>query len=410
LAAAAAADPTVLRYLPVPGEDMAPLKPPGFASTDWPSVAELLTFRSNGIVTYRDDFVYATNAAALAARIQRWLRLPALQAAAEFRETRDRKSGPALKIPFDPRSIDTVSYRPLDLRYLYNRREYVDFPKRLLQDTWGEDNIALFAVEDGTGVGPAVWCHGKKPDQHAFKGSYGGWVFPLRNHTPESRGHFFAPNVIGGLSAAYGRAVAPIEAFDAILALLSASSYTTRFAFDLEDEFPHVPFPADPAAFAEAAQIGSRIRALEGFSAPPSPEFCAARLVGRASGPVLDLPPPSLTFTSAGATGAVALRRDQSLRIVDVPERVWRFQVSGYSVLYRWLRARNGEAITGASGANLLRAALDIVWRIAELLFQFDRADEVLCRALDAPLTRADLDLPSGAEVALADDDDSTPG
>jgi hypothetical protein len=58
----------------------------------------------------------------------------------------------------------------------------------------------------------------------------------------------------------------------------------------------------------------------------------------------------------------------------------------------------------------LLRAALDIVWRIAELLFQFDRADEVLCRALDAPLTRADLDLPSGAEVALADDDDSTPG
>ena len=39
---------------------MDPLKPPGFAGTDWPGVTELLTFRSNGIVTYRDDFAYAT--------------------------------------------------------------------------------------------------------------------------------------------------------------------------------------------------------------------------------------------------------------------------------------------------------------------------------------------------------------
>jgi N-6 DNA Methylase len=61
LAAAVAADPSRVQYRSVPGQGMDPLKPPGFPGTDWPNVAELLTLRSNGIVTYRDKFVYATS-------------------------------------------------------------------------------------------------------------------------------------------------------------------------------------------------------------------------------------------------------------------------------------------------------------------------------------------------------------
>jgi Type ISP C-terminal specificity domain len=310
-------------------------------------------------------------------------------------------------VPFDADAIERVSYRPLDRRYLYNRREYVDFPKRGLQEAWGTDNIALFAAEDGTGAGPAVWCHSIKPDQHALKGSYGGWVFPFRNHNPESRGHFLAPALIGGLSAAYGRHVAPIDVFDAILALLSASSYTTRFALDLEDNFPHVPFPADPDTFSAAARLGARIRALEGFIAAPEQDFCTARLIGQASGPTLDVPSPARAFTTTGLMGTVALLRNQSLRMTDVSERVWRFEVSGHLVLYKWLRARNGTPVTGPVGAALLRKALDIAARIAELLSLFDQADEILANALGAPLTRVDLALTAQTGVVLNDDDDA---
>ena len=106
----------------------------------------------------------------------------------------------------------------------------------------------------------------------------------------------------------------------------------------------------------------------------------------------------------------MALLRDRSLCIGGVSERVRNFEVSGYAVLYRWLRARNGESITGPGGAALLREALDIAWRIAELLDLFDRADVVLARALEAPLTRADLDLPVREAVVVADDDDDPPG
>ena len=280
----------------------------------------------------------------------------------------------------------------------------------LLQDAWGPNNIALAALNNGTGAGPAVWCHSLKPDQHAFRGSYGGWVFPLHNHSGESRGHFLTPALVGGLAAAYGTSVAPLDIFDAILALLSASSYTTRFAFDLEDIFPHVPLPADPEAFAAAAHIGARIRELEGFTATPSADFRSARLIGQPSGATLGVGSPQHAFVATDWVGTIALLADRSLTITEVPKRVWDFSVSGYPVLHRWLRARNGELITDASGAALLRDALDVVWRITELLYLFDQADGILSRALTAPLTRADLDLPAREAVVEAEDDENAPG
>jgi hypothetical protein len=271
------------------------------------------------------------------------------------------------------------------------------------------------ALDDGTGLGPAVWCHGLKPDQHAFRGSYGGWVFPFHNHRSAGQRHFLAPALAGGLAAAYGRPVAPMAVFDTMLALLSASSYTTRFAFDLEDDFPRVPFPADPEVFADAALLGERIRDLEGLGPAAGAGFRSARLVGRASDGFLNVPSPQRAFAGAasvgaGSAGTVALLPDRSLVIAGVPERVWAFQVSGYQVLYRWLRARNGESITGPSGAALLREALDIAWRIAELLDLFDRADSILARALEAPLTRADLDLPGRGAVVVPRDEEDEPG
>jgi hypothetical protein len=399
LVSAAAVDPTLLHYRNVDASGMGRLKPVGFTGTDWPSIDELFAFRFNGIVTYRDAFVYATDRSILQRRIRGWLRLPAQQAKTEFGESALNKFGPASRVAFDESAIEPVSYRPFDIRYLYNRAEYVDRPRRDLRSSWGHENIALFARQ-GTGAGPAVWCHGQVPDQHAFRGSYGGWVFPFRNHAAEGAGYFFIPELILGLSAAYGMSTQPRDVFDAILALLSASSYTTRFAHDLEDDFPHVPFPADPALFQRAAQIGARLRALQTFAEPPRPEFLQARLVGHASGDVLEVPTPQRAFAAEGGVGQIALLADRSLRVTDVSERAWQFSISGYPVLYRWLRARNGEAIS----AVLQRAILETIGRIEETLHLFDRADELLIEAMEASLTRAQIGLPARAHIAVTED------
>jgi hypothetical protein len=109
-----------------------------------------------------------------------------------------------------------------------------------------------------------------------------------------------------------------------IVALLSATSYTRRFAWDLEESFAHIPFPADPDIFADAARIGGEIRALETFARTPAPAYRSARLIGRASGVTLAVPPAARAYVAdSGSAGFVPLQEDQSLRLAGLPEAVW---------------------------------------------------------------------------------------
>lgn len=403
LAARTAEALDALTYREVPGTGMARFKPPGFEGCNWPSVNELFRFRSNGVVTYRDDFSYATTREKLIARLQAWYAKPADEAAKEFKETRDRKAGPAHQTAFEPNLIHLVEYRPLDRRALYNRREFIDFPKEALQAAWGQENFGLMVLPSSTGAGPAIWSHGYLPDQHAFRGSYGGWIYPLID--PAIGGSFVSGAVLAGLAVVYGGEIGAAQLYDAVLALLSATSYTTLFAHDLEDDFPHVPLPASRDLFNEAAAIGAQLRELQGFRREPPAAFRTARLHGDPTGRVLGVPTPARAFRVDGdGHGEIWLTRDGEVRIIGVSERVWRFAVSGYQLVYKWLKARDGEAMQGPEGVRMLRGALDLVWRVEALITLNDEADEVLARAVDLTLTREELHL-RAPEVAVEEAD-----
>lgn len=235
-------------------------------------------------------------------------------------------------------------------------------------------------MPSGTNAGPGIWCFGNFPDRHAFRGSYGGYAFPLhdRRHGPDA--HNLSPPLLEELSAAYGRMVSPQEVFDAILCLLSAFTYTLRFAEDLEDTFPHVPFPASPETFAQAARLGAEIRAVETFSRPSAPRYRdVCRLETEPRGPLASV---------ECEDGALVLCADGSGRLTGLPEHVWRFSVSGYRVLPRWLEARVGQPVDLA----LVNEIGDICGRIAELIDLFAAADTVLDAALVEPLMRGALD------------------
>lgn len=404
----AAADRSVLQFVDVPGSDMARFKPRGFLNVDWPDIGELFTFRSNGIVTYRDKFAYSTTEAGISNRIQNWLQLPAAQAARAFKETRDRKAGPARATVFNDEAIRRVSYRPLDVRYVYNQREFIDFPKPDLQTAWGHSNFALLVKDNGTGAGPAAWAPGLLPDQHAFRGSYGGWVFPFRSHAGEGEGHYLRPGLVQALAAAQGAPVTAEQTFDAILCLLSAQSYAFRFANDLEDDFPAVPFPSNAEVFQQAAILGARIRALETLEAPAAEMFRTARLEGTiGDGAVLAVGGPTTGYIQGDVTGAIPITEDGTVRIMNVSPRAWEFSVSGYPVIQRWLKARADERLTGTSGSALLRSALDTIARVEELVSLFDEADAILAAAIDSALTRVELGLPERDIAALQDNDEA---
>jgi hypothetical protein len=188
---------------------------------------------------------------------------------------------------------------------------------------------------------------------------------------------------LANLSAAYGEAVAAEDLFDAILCLLSASSYTFRFAEDLEDVFPHVPFPALHAVLQEAVRIGREIRAVETFARDPRAAYRPPNFVRVATEPRGALAP--VQYDGNG----IAVCEDGSGRIIGLPESVWNFSVSGYALVPRWLEARIGLP----ADLTLVRELRDICGRVAELIDLFGQADIVLEATLQQTLTREALGL-----------------
>ena len=383
----AARDPAALAFLPIDRHGLEDFLPVPFAGLDWPAITELFGFRSSGIETQRDDFVYAFDDGTLRDRVARLRAEPADAAGAMFRATRGRSPADAARARWLPDAIADVAYRPLDRRRLYAKPEFVDFIRPTLQACWGHQNRALFALPFRTGAGPAVWVHGLPPDRHAFRGSFGGYAFPLWDRREGPAACNLAPDYLAAFGRAYGRAATPDRIFDAVTALLSAPAYSRRFAWDLEESFAQLPLPSDPALFARAARIGAEIAALESFARAPAERFQSAKLQGRASAAVLAVPKSQAFRSAGGGAGSLALLADRSLCLDGLPEAVWTFAVSGYEVLPRFLAAREGEALDAA----LQRAILDVAWRIEALLYWFAEADSLLEAALAAPLTRACL-------------------
>ena len=358
------------------------MRPAPFLNGGWVSLDRCFGFSRSGVQTKRDAFVYSPQRGTLLGRLMKFRAMSDRQASEAFSPTAARPWDRAREQPVDKKRIQLASYRPLDRRWLYNHSSFIDRPRPELQSAWGAQNFALYAMPGGTGAGPAVWCHGLLPDYHAFRGR-GGYAFPLYDRRPDVGAANVSTALTRRLSAAYGETVGPEDVFDAILCLLSASSYTPRFAEDLEDVFPHVPFPAGYHAFKEARRIGGEIRAVETFSRGPGPDYLTPGLARLATQPRGAVAPGDY------ADGAVALCANGSGRVEGLPNDIRSFAVSGYRVLPRWLEARAGLP----ADLGFVRDLRDICGRIAELIDLFGRADIVLEAALRETLTREALGL-----------------
>lgn len=286
-------------------------------------------------------------------------------------------------IQFDVGHISQIGYRPLDRRSLYNHRAYGDFLRPDLQEVWGNQNVGLYALPNGTGAGPAAWCYGLLPDYHAFRGSYGGYAFPLQNRRPDINTPNLSAALIAAMSAAYGELVSAEDVFDAILCLLSAASYTLRFAEDLEDVFPHVPFPTQFTVFRDAVRLGREIKSIETFARQPAAAYLRHDFVR------VTTEPRGAVALVEYEDGAITLCDNGTGRITGLPEAVWDFSVSGYRLVPRWLEARVGLPADFA----LVQELRDICGRIAELIDLFAQADIVLEATLHETLTREALGL-----------------
>lgn len=360
-----------------------PFRPIPFQRQDWPSLSRVFLFKHSGMQTKRDHLVYGISEQNLSLKIQNFLQSSGKRAEELFHNSRDRFAADALRTKFDKKKIRRGAYRPLDIRRYYHDPVFVDFLRPELQAVWSNSNVGFYTLSEGAGFGPAVWCYGCIPDNNSFRGSYGGYAFPLRDNRP-GRGPFnIDPDIMAGLSVAYAAAVKAEDVFDVVLCLLSASSYTTRFAEDLEDAFPHIPFPVDRNLFSEAAAIGREIRAVETFARAPRREFLNAKIAR------VETAPSGLLAASNWSEDGIRLCADGSGHVSQIPLAVWEFEVSGYRVVPRWLAGREGLPVDH----DLLNGFRDLIGRVAELIHLFAEADLLLIRVLESTLSTHDLGL-----------------
>lgn len=377
------------------------LRPAPFSNGEWLSVGEAFNFAGNGTQTKRDAFAYSVSESDMRTRLQAFVlkgteeRENDVDAAAEamFRSTEARpfnvaRSRIATRLKRKDASLLLwTGYRPLDLRLLVDETSAVDRPRPDLRRCWGSANLALYTLPAGVGAGPAVWCHGLLPDYHGFRGSYGGYAFPLYDRREGPGAHNVSADLIARLGETYGEPLAPENVFDAILALLSATSYTHRFAEDLEDTFPHVPFPALKDTFDRAVALGGEIRALETFARAPAAVPGLAKLETQTED-------GDLVQAVQHRDGEIVIGPEGRGRLSGIPLHVWDFAVSGYRVLPRWIDGRKGQPATLA----FIRELRDVAARIHELIHHFDSADLVLTDTLAHTLTRAELGFGGGTE------------
>ena len=359
------------------------MRPKPFQNGEWVSLRDCFVFASSGLESKRDHIVYGVSRQSLERQIRDVLALEGDAREKAFNSTPMNPAYRAQAAGFIDQSIRISGYRPLDRRWHYSHEAWNDRPRPNLRSVWGSNNVCLFSLPSGTNAGPAVWCFGDYPDRHAFRGSYGGYAFPLHDRRPNVAASNVSLVLVGNLSAAYGTPVSAEETFDAILCLLSATSYTLRFAEDLEDVFPHVPFPARRAIFLDAVRIGGAIRMLETFERMPGEAHRRPNRVHLAT------EPRGAVATVDYVDGAITLCEDGSGRITGLPQAVWTFAVSGYRVLPRWLEARIGLP----ADLTFVRELRDICGRIAELIDLFAAADIVLDATLRETLTREALGL-----------------
>jgi hypothetical protein len=408
-------------WAPLDSGWFAPLTPPtGDASwQDFPAVADLFPWQQPGVSWGRTSSV-APSKDVLERRWKRFVstkdvvdRAKCYAAANSGRNIYTRVGGqvPLAEEPVnaEPAPITQYAYRSFDRQWSFSDFRFATLERPSLW--WSVTPKQIFMTSLMTNKmsdGPAASLSTAVPDFHYFRGSYGGKdVIPMYRDakgTPNADVELLTKitEVHRGVHSAAAE-VTVERLFTYTFAVLAGTDYTTRWHEELETPGPRLSLTADPVLFAEIADLGERLVALQTFGE----RF--------ASGP-LDLDgvewrvePTRLPATKAelayDAKSAVLHVADGEL--TGVPSEVYHFSVSGMEVIPKWLGYRmakaSGRAASSESPLDEIRPTFwspdwsqelrEVVVAIRDTLAMQPEGIRLLDRVLAGPLISAS-DLP----------------
>lgn len=406
---------------------------------DWPKLTDIFPFHTAGSVFYR-TWPISESREVLTRRWDALRRSPLDKRKSFFKESRDRKISHAVntsnlpgygevmirdmgaKTP-EPNLIK-YGYRAFDIQYAYYDFRLGDYIRPVLWGLRGTTQIFLIAPDSLVqGLGPSILVSSEIPDQHFFRGSFGGKdVIPLYRDAAGS-----LPNVTGGLTdvlgKAYGTAPSAEDLAAYAYALLGGQSYTRRFWNELETPGPRIPLTKDAKTFTDAVALGRRLVWLHTYAehfrgegrGDEVPQGSARIIEGVSSIPANY--PAEYSYNAAKQEIVVG-----DGRFGPVSPQVWEFEVSGLKVVQSWLGYRMKKRAGRKSSplddirperwtAKMSDEFLELLWVLEATLNMEPELENVLDRvvagqcfiASELPRPKPEERRPPGAVAAKGD-------
>jgi hypothetical protein len=243
-------------------------------------------------------------------------------------------------------------FRSFDRQWIIPDNRLINQPNPELWQCHSHYQVYLTAlVQHSPSAGPAVTFSGLIPDLHHYKGSFGGRVFPLWRDRDAS-----VPNVPSGLlaylSQAYRARVSAEDLMAYIAAIAAHPGFIGRFANELVQPGLRIPITADGPTFAAAAELGRIILWLHTFGERFGDSRC-----GRPAQPPRLSASKAPRIPEAGALqqdpGAMpdTIHYDATKKrlcigegyVEGVTPAMWRYEVSGKTVLRQWFSYRKAN-------------------------------------------------------------------
>jgi hypothetical protein len=375
-----------------------------------PLLGDLFPWSSRGVTPGR-TWVYACEIETL---IERWWQFVAADREERrelFREARDRKlesvvaplpnitphtTTLAAQPPDPPLEPVLVGHRSFDRKWLLPDNRLMVVPR---PDLWRVRGPRQFYITESVRPvisGPALTFTPHIPDMNHYNGR-GGRAVPLYRDAAGTQPNL-APNLLPYLAHRLGSQPTTEDLLAYIAAVVAHPAYTQRSLESLRVPGVRVPLTADPDLWHEAVQLGREVLWLHSYG-----ERYIDPAAGRPEGPPR-MPKErrpevarEITDTEAAMPTTATIRYDEesqtlhigsgSIRRID--PRVWTYEVSGWTVVNRWLGFRKCDN-PWAKRPGELDQMTPTRWhpdRTTELLNLL----QVLGRLVDLELAQADL-------------------
>jgi hypothetical protein len=377
----------------------------------WPAVTDLFPWQHSGL-QFKRTWPISADPVTLEARWNAFTTASADDRPALFRETPGHRVGASFAESEPVPRISRFAYRSLDRQYMLADFRLADRPRPVLWKAQSARQLFMTSLWSGIlGEGPAAVVTHLLPDLHHFRGSFGGKnVVPLWRDAACTQ-----PNLAGGLmdvlESVLGGKVTPEDLFAYCYALLSAPSYTTRFAAELELPGARVPITSSLERFRDALELGAKLVWLHTFGERFVPPGRRAGKVPQGSARYQVPIPP----TAAGYPTDHAYDPDtRELEVGDglfapVAPEVRAYSVSGLDVVGSWLDYRMKQGAGKKSSkldeirpqtwpAGFSDELLELLWVIEATVALGPKLDETLEAVVAGDLIAASA-LPAPTEL-----------